>query len=114
VMLTVSLIAGPIIFLLGLGTHWWLLPIVLLAMGVCMYVAMPVTESYIIDNVSNRNSTTVLGVYYFISRGGPALLLPVIGKLIDRYSFSAAFTVIGGTLFAVALICAGLLWGTKE
>ena len=114
VMLTVSLIAGPIIFLLGLGTHWWLLPLVLLAMGVCMYVAMPVTESYIIDNVSNRNSTTVLGVYYFISRGGPALLLPVIGKLIDRYSFSTAFTVIGGALFAVALICAGLLWGTKE
>jgi MFS family permease len=114
VMLTVALAAGPIVFLLGLGTHWWLLPIVLLSMGVCMYTAMPVTESYVIDNVSNRSSTTVLGVYYFISRGGPALLLPVIGKLIDRYSFSAAFTVIGGTLFVVALICAGLLWGTKE
>jgi MFS transporter, FSR family, fosmidomycin resistance protein len=114
VMLAVSLAAGPIIFLLGLGTHWWLLPIVLLSMGVCMYTAMPVTESYIIDNVSNRNSTTVLGIYYFLSRGGPALLLPVIGKLVDRYSFSLAFTVIGGLLFIIAMICAGLLWGTKD
>ena len=114
VMLVVSLAAGPIIFLLSLGTHWWLLPLVLLAMGACMYVAMPVTESYVISNVSNRNSTSVLGVYYFVSRGGPAVLLQVIGNLLDRYSFSVAFTVIGGTLFAVALICAGLLWGTKE
>ena len=114
VMLAVSLAAGPIIFLLALGTHWWLLPIVLLALGACMYVAMPVTESYVISNVSTRNSTSVLGIYYFISRGGPAVLLPVIGKLLDRYSFSEAFAVIGAALFAITLICSALLWGTKE
>jgi MFS family permease len=114
VMLAVSLAAGPIILLLGLGTHWWLLPIVLLTLGACMYVAMPVTESYVISNVSTRNSTSVLGIYYFISRGGPAVLLPVIGKLLDRYSFSEAFAVIGAALFAITLICSALLWGTKE
>jgi MFS family permease len=114
VMLAVSLAAGPIIFLLALGTHWWLLPIVLLALGACMYVAMPVTESYVISNVSTRNSTSVLGIYYFISRGGPAVLLPVIGKLLDSYSFSVAFTAIGAALFAVTLICSLLLWGTKD
>jgi FSR family fosmidomycin resistance protein-like MFS transporter len=114
VMLAVSLAAGPIIFLLALGTHWWLLPMVLLALGACMYVAMPVTESYVISNVSTRNSTSVLGIYYFISRGGPAVLLPVIGKLLDSYSFSVAFTAIGAALFAVTLICSLLLWGTKD
>jgi MFS transporter, FSR family, fosmidomycin resistance protein len=114
VMLAVSIAAGPIIFLLGLGTHWWLLPIVLLALGACMYVAMPVTESYVISNVSTRNSTSVLGIYYFVSRGGPAVLLPIIGKLLDRYSFSVAFTVIGAALFAITLICSVLLWGTND
>ena len=46
VMLSVGLLPGPIVYLLGLGTHWWLLPLVLLAMGICVYVAMPVTEAY--------------------------------------------------------------------
>ena len=114
VMLTVSLAAGPIVYLLGLGTNWWLLPFVLLTMGVCMYVAMPVTESYVISNISTHNRSTVIGVYYCISRGGPAILLPVIGKLLDRYSFSVAFTAIGGALLAVTLICSLLLWGTKD
>jgi len=113
VMLAVSLAAGPIIFLLGFGSSWWLLPLALLALGACMYVAMPVTEAYVISNVSNRHSTSIIGVYYFLSRGGPALLLPVIGKLLDTHSFSVAFTVIGGALFAVSLICSLLLWGTK-
>jgi MFS family permease len=114
VMLAVGLAAGPVIYLLGLGTHWWLLPFVLLAMGACMYTAMPVTESYVISNVTTRNRTTIIGVYYFVIRGGPALLLPIIGKLIDRFSFSVAFTTIGAALFAITVICSLLLWGTKE
>lgn len=114
VMLTVGLISGPILYLLGLGTHWWLLPLVLLAMGICVYVAMPVTESYVISNVSPQNRSTVLGIYYFASRGGPAILLPIIGDLIDKLSFSTAFTALGIGLFAITLICTGLLWGTKD
>jgi MFS family permease len=114
VMLTVSLAAGPIVYLLSLGAHWWLLPFVLLAMGICMYVAMPVAESYVISNVSARNRSTILGVYYFASRGGPALLLPIMGKLIDQFSFSTAFTTVGVGLFVITLICSLLLWGTKD
>ncbi len=114
VMLTVSLAAGPIVYLLGLGTHWWLLPLVLLAMGICMYTTMPVTESYVISNISTHNRSTIIGIYYFASRGGPALLLPIIGKLIDRFSFSIAFTTVGVALFAISLICSLLLWGTKD
>jgi MFS family permease len=114
VMLTVALAAGPIVYLLGLGTHWWLLPLVLLAMGICVYVAMPVTEAYVISNISTRNRSTVLGIYYFASRGGPAILLPIIGDLIDKFTFSTAFTALGVSLFVITLICSALLWGTKE
>jgi MFS family permease len=113
-MLTVALAAGPIVYLLGLGTHWWLLPLVLLAMGICVYVAMPVTEAYVISNISTRNRSTVLGIYYFASRGGPAILLPIIGDLIDKFNFSTAFTALGVSLFVITLICSALLWGTKE
>jgi MFS family permease len=114
VMLTVSLAAGPIIFLLSLGTYWWLLPIVLLAMGTCMYVAMPVSEVYVISNSTQNNRSTILGIYYFASRGGPGLLMPIIGKLIDQYSFSTAFAWVGAALFVITLVCSLLLWGTKD
>jgi MFS family permease len=114
VMLTVSLAAGPIIYLLSLGTSWWLLPIVLLAMGICMYVAMPVSEAYVISHASPRNRSTILGVYYFASRGGPGILTPIIGKLADQYSFGTAFAAVGVGLLAIALVCAVPLWGSKD
>lgn len=114
IMIIVSLAAGPIIYLLSLGTHWWLLPFVLMAMGACMYVAMPVSESYVIANVSTRNRSTILGIYYFASRGGPAVLLPIMGNLIQRYSFATAFTTIGVALFVISLICSLLLWENKN
>lgn len=114
VMLTVGLAAGPLIYLLSLGTYWWLLPIVLLAIGVCMYVAMPVSEAYVISNASQHNRSTILGIYYFASRGGPGILTPIMGKLIDQFSFGHAFAAAGATLFVVALVCSLLLWGTKD
>lgn len=114
VMLTVSLAAGPIIFLLSLGTYWWLLPFVLLAMGTCMYVAMPVSEVYVISNAKANNRSTILGIYYFASRGGPGILMPIIGKLIDQFSFSVAFAWVGAALFVIALVCSLLLWGTRD
>jgi len=114
VMLTVSLTAGPIIFLLSLGTYWWLLPILLLAMGTCMYVAMPVSELYVISNATPNNRSTILGIYYAASRGGPGLLMLIIGKLIDQYSFSITFAWVGAALFVITIICSLFLWGTKE
>jgi len=65
-------------------------------------------------NISTRNRSTVLGVYYFASRGGLAIFLPIVGALIDKFNFSVAFTVIGAALFAITLICSALLWGTKD
>jgi len=114
VMLTVGLLAGPLIYLLSLGTHWWLLAILMLAVGTCMYVAMPVSEAYVISNSSQRNRSTILGIYYFASRGGPGLLSPFMGGLIQTYSFGHAFAAAGAGLFLVTLVCSLLLFGTRD
>ena len=114
VMLVVSLCAGPFIYMLSLANQWWLLPFVLLGLGSCMYVAMPVSESFVISTVSHRHRSTVLGFYYFASRGGPGILIPIIGRLVDQYGFSMAFSSIGMTLFIIAFLCSMLLWGTKD
>jgi MFS family permease len=79
-----------------------------------MYVAMPVSEAYVIGNASQRNRSTILGFYYFASRGGAGLLTPAIGKLADQYGFAIAFTIIGVVLFVITLVCSLLLWGHKD
>ena len=117
VMLTASLIAGPFVYLLNLVSLGWSLSAVLLIIGTCMYIGMPVSEAYIISRTSKRNRSTILGIYYFASRGGPGLTMPVMGYLIDRLGFGTSFTsftIIGAVIFAVTLGCSTFLWGTRD
>jgi MFS family permease len=113
-ILVAGLASGPLIYLLGLSANWWLLAIVLLALGCCMYIAMPVSEAYVISHASPRNRSTSLGIYYFASRGGPGVLSLIIGGMLDRFGFGTAFTYTGGVMFAIAIICSFMLWGSKE
>jgi MFS family permease len=60
VMLTVSLIAGPALYLLQFASLGWSIWLVLLVLGICMYIAMPITESHIISHVPPHRRSTVL------------------------------------------------------
>ncbi len=114
VMLAVTIAAGPAIWLLNLASLSWSIYLILFVMGTCQYVGMPVSESYIISHSPERNRSTILGFYYFASRGGPGLLMPAMGYLTDRFSFSATFTIVGAGMLAVALVCSLLLWRSRE
>jgi len=100
---TVSLLAGPAIFLLGLVSYGAGLVVMLLVIGICQFITMPVSELYIITHAPAKNRSTVLGIYYFASRGGPGVVAPLLGYLIDTYGFVVGFNVIGGLLLAFAL-----------
>ena len=114
VMLTVSIIAGPAVYLLSLASLGWSVWLVLLAIGICMYMVMPVTEAYIITHAPERRRSTVLGIYYFASRGGAGLIIPVVGYLADRFSFATSFTTMGGVVLGTALICSVFLRGSRD
>lgn len=114
VMLTVALVAGPAIYLLNLVSLGWSVYLVLLVMGACQYVGMPVSEAYIISHSPERHRSTILGIYYFASRGGPGLLMPVIGYLIDWFGFGTSFTIVGAALLVVALGGSVFLWGNRD
>lgn len=114
VMLLVTLIAGPVIYLLRLVSLGWSISIVLLAMGMAQYIGMPISEAYIISHTSKRNRSSVLGIYYFASRGGPGIIVPVVGYLFDRFGFGVGFTTIGAALFIIALGCSAFLWGSRD
>jgi MFS family permease len=114
IMLTVSLLAGPAIYLLHTTTLGWGISILLLVMGTCQYVGMPISEAYIISHTPERNRSTVLGVYYFASRGGPGVIMPALGYLIDNYSYETCFTVAGVSTAVVVILCALFLWGSRD
>lgn len=114
VMLTVSLIAGPTIYLLHATSLGWIISVLLLVMGTCQYVGMPISEAYIISHTPERNRSTILGVYYFASRGGPGVIMPALGYLIDNFSYETCFTVAGAGTAVVAILCALFLWGSWD
>jgi MFS family permease len=114
VMLTVSLIAGPTIYLLSLASLEWSVWLVLLLLGICMYMSMPITEAYVITHAPAHRRSTVLGIYYFFSRGGAGLVMPVIGTIADRSSFSTGFSIVGGGLLVVAIVCSAFLWRSRD
>jgi len=114
VMLIVSLIAGPAIYLLNFVSFPWSISIVLLVMGTCQYVGMPISEAYIISHSPERNRSTILGVYYFLSRGGPGVIMPLIGHLIDEYGYYTSFNVVGITMAVVTIGCFLFLRGSRD
>ena len=112
VIITVGLVAGPAIYLLNYVSLGFSLFAVLLLMGTAMHIGMPVVESYIISHVSPKKRSTVLGIYYMGSRGGPAITL-LIGYLIDTYQFYMTLSGVALVMFAVALVSSGFLWGKR-
>lgn len=93
--------------------YGWGLSLILLAVGMLFYIRMPVSEAYIISHTPERCRSTVLGIYYFGSRGGPGALIPVLGYLSDHIGFSNTFSIIGVALMVVATVCSLLLWRNR-
>ena len=114
ILLTIGVIAGPVVYLLNFVSFGWTISVVLLIMGMSQYVSMPVSEAYIISHTSERNRSTILGIYYFASRGGPGLVMPVIGYLIDWFGFGTSFAVVGAALAVVVIISSMFLWRSRD
>ena len=111
VMLTACFIAGPVIFLLNLVPYGLGIGAVLLAIGMIIFTRAPATQAYIIDQTSERNRSTILGIFFFGNQEGAGVLTPVMGYLIDQLGFYLSFTIAGAALVIVTLVCSIWLWG---
>ena len=114
VTLVVCFLAGTAIYLLNLAPYGLGIAAILITIGMTMYVYMPVSQAYIADHTSERNRSTVLGIYFFGGMEGGGVLTPAVGYLIDHFGFSSSFTIIGTVLVAVTFICSILLWGSRD
>ena len=114
VVLTVCLIAGPAVYLLNLVPYGLGIGVILLIIGMCMHIWMPVSEAYIIGRTPEHHRSTILGLYYSARIEGGGVLTPVMGYLIDRLGFQTSFTIAGAAVVAVTLVCSVWLWGSRD
>ncbi len=126
ILLAVSLLAGPAIYALGFASispdinsnivalFFSPIGILVLFIGILQYIGMPVTESYVITHSPPQRKSTILGIYYFASRGGPALVTPVIGYLINRYGFNTAFSAVGLATTAIIVVSSLFLLRNRD
>jgi len=114
IVLFTGIIAGPFIYLLNHASLGVSISAILLLLGMTQYMSMPVTEAYVISHAPKKNRSTLLGVYYCASRGGPGLLAPVMGYLIDHYSFSTAYLFAGAVMGIIGVICTVIILLARE
>jgi len=114
VILVTCFVAGPVTYLLNLVSPGWSTAALLIIIGIVIYVRSPVSEAYIIDQTSERNRSTILGIYYFSSMEGSGVLTPVIGYLIDHLGFYSSFTIAAMAQLVVTSVCAVWLRGRRE
>jgi MFS family permease len=109
VILVVLLLTGPVIFLLNFVSSWLGIAALLLALGVIIYVRMPVSEVYILSHTPEGRRSAVLGIYFFSSMEGGGILTPVMGYLIDHLGFFASYTLAASMIILTTLVCGFLL-----
>ncbi|MBP1779960.1 MAG: transporter [candidate division NC10 bacterium] len=77
----------------------------LFVLGVCNYVRTPVSETYLVSQTTERNRSTVLGIYYFSTYEGGGVLTPLMGLLMDHHGFNVSFALAGTTVLLVFFAC---------
>jgi predicted MFS family arabinose efflux permease len=110
-ILGACVIAAPTIYLFSVAPLSFGIPALLVLIGIVQFIRLPLAESYIIGHTSERNRSSVLGIYYFASMEGNGILAPIVGTLIDNIGYNLTYGIGGVAILAVTLICALLLRG---
>jgi FSR family fosmidomycin resistance protein-like MFS transporter len=104
-ILALSLLLGPVIYMLNLVPYGIGFGALLLVFGMILMMRMPIAEAYIVSQSPEHLRSTILGIYFFSVIEGGGVLTPVIGYIIDQFGFYASFTISGGTVVIATLIC---------
>ena len=113
VVIATSLISGLVIFgintfSMGLGFY-----AMLFIMGTNLAIRMPVTEVFIMSQTPAKHRSTIYGVYYFTMQYTGAIFAPIMGGLIQRYSFHTMFTFSAIAVTGISLVTSAFIWDAK-
>ncbi|MEE8353048.1 MAG: MFS transporter, partial [Dehalococcoidales bacterium] len=110
VMLTVSFLAIPVIYWLGVAPNVATLVAVMIVMGLVTNIRMPTSEAYIVGHTPEGRRSTVLGAYYFASRETGGVLALVVGRMIDRLGLQRTTGYLSAALAVITVVGTLLLW----
>lgn len=110
VMLVLSVLAIPMVYLQGVAPNAIILTIAMLAVGMVTNTRMPTSESFIASATPANRRATMLGIYFFAGTEVSGLLTPAVGRSIELYGFRQTFLYSALVTGAIVLICSLFLW----
>jgi MFS family permease len=125
IILATGILGGVLIYLLrifpygwGIGDLFYMdglgIGILLFLIGAVSFIRMPVSEAFIMGQVSARRRSTIFGVYYFAMQQAGGIFAPLVGALVDRYGFHTTFTIASAVGVGLTLVCAPFLWDNPD
>jgi MFS family permease len=114
VIIATSLISCFVIYSLNLASYGLGIGVILFFLGITIFGRMPVAEAYIISQTTERNRSTVYGIYYFSMTETGAVLAPVMGTLIDHFGFHTSFAIASIVVLAITIICSLFLLTSRS
>ncbi|OKY77665.1 MAG: MFS family permease [Candidatus Methanohalarchaeum thermophilum] len=94
IIMMLILFSSPLTFLITLTDSILFYIIILFLIGASLFAAYPVIITYISDHIPQDMKSSAFGVVNALSMGLAALTPPVLGYLIDNYSYQLAFSTI--------------------
>ncbi len=98
------IVAGP-------GMPIWLIPLSLLLMGFAVYAESPLLQAYLADYAPHEMRDAAFGLYFALAFGVGSIWSGILGWMIDRFGFDAAFLTMAGSYIVAGLL---LLFIRKE
>ena len=114
VIVAISIIAAAAIYLLNMASYGISLFALIWVMGITTFVRLPVSESYIFSQTTERNRSTIYGIYYFSMTESGGVFALAMGFLIDRFGFYTSFTAVSVAIIVVVLACLPFLRGSQD
>lgn len=114
IMLLACFALGFLSYFLNLAPFGVALGALVMIMGMFNYFRMPVVESYVIQNTSEKRRSTVMGIYFFTATEGAGVLSPLIGYLIDSLGFYYTYTIAAVSILIVTAVCFMVLRGSRD
>lgn len=114
IIIITSLLSGVLIYLIQFPALGFGFYAILFVIGINNAFRMPVSEVFIMSQASAKRRSTIYGVYYFTMQYTGAVFAPIIGWILDNYSFEVSFNIAALTSVVVTLVCASFLRGGKR
>jgi MFS family permease len=114
IIITTSLLSGILVYLVQFPALGYGFYAILFVIGINNAFRMPVSEVFIMSQASAKRRSTVYGIYYFTMQYTGAVFAPIVGWILDNYSFEVCFNIAAFTSVVVTLACASFLRGGKQ